>query len=71
MIDWHGLVPTESELASDPTSRARAGPGEEGGGSAMGEDEQAREALHGSIRGKDRNSKPLSPSVTRWSRALV
>ena len=37
----------------------------------MGEDEQAREALHGSIRGKDRNSKPLSPSVTRWSRALV
>ena len=45
MIDWHGLVPTESELASDPTSRARAGPGEEGGGSAMGEDEQAREAL--------------------------
>ena len=46
MIDWHGLVPTESELASDPTSRARASPGQEGGGgSAMGENEQAREAL--------------------------
>ena len=67
MIDWHGLVPTESELASDPTSRARAGPGEEGGGSAMGEDEQAREALwlHEGERPKEQSSDPTSFDLTQ------
>ena len=66
MIDWHGLVPTESELASDPTSRARAGPGEEGGGSAMGEDEQAREALW-----LHKGERPKQQALVTVSHALV